>query len=150
MNKAPSSRMSRIATMESNRISTRAFFAVFPLIRTREHMLSVQPIPSSLTVSVAPFGRVIVANRPDKCAGGDALSSLLVTKALAPCEVNVPMTSSITAKEVARMIGIFINNSPLVFVNGGLDRGFVFVLRAKTDVSCGNSTGTVDDESRGY
>src|SRR5262245_10143614 len=96
--------MSRIATMEPNDISTKPFFAVFPLIRTREQMLSVQPIPSSLTVSVAPFGKVILANSPEECAGVDALSSLLVTKALALCEVKVPKTNRTEAREAVRII----------------------------------------------
>src|SRR5262245_42527024 len=135
--------MSRIATIESNHISTKPFFAVFPLISTREHMLSVQPIPSSVTVSAAPFSNVILAIRPDKCAGGDALSSLLVREAVVPCEVSVLKSKRITAKDIVRIIGIFINNAPLAFVDSGFDRGFVFVFRAKTDVSYRNSTGAV-------
>src|SRR5262245_22862696 len=119
-------------------------------MRTREQMLSVHPTPSSLTVSMAPFGNVILAVRPDKCSCAEAMFSLLVEGPVAPCEANVPATSRTTAIELVRMIEIFMDDSPLAFVDCGLDCRLILALHAKTDVSCGNSTGTVDNESSRY
>src|SRR5262245_29458293 len=110
--------------MESNRTSTKAFFAAFPLMRTREHMLSVHPIPLSLTVSVAPLGNVILAVRPDTCSCADELPSLPTERLVEPCPANVPAMSSAMARELVRMAESFIDDSPLLFVEGGLDCSF--------------------------
>src|ERR1700682_5642073 len=147
-NTAASTVVSLIAARLSSQVLTSESPSVLPLMTVREQMLTAHPTPSSLTIRVAPSGKVIFAINPDKCPCR-WLASPIRDGAFAPLTAKLIGTRRPAVMQLVRSMLVFISFFLLPFVEYCLDVAFVLALVTQANVNGGNTAGFVDDE-RGW